>query len=67
MGGQSGMCDLQEPYAGLSESGDVQERLSAVVDFEVFRPTAECCADAQYLVAPGTFSGRAWSTRLWIG
>lgn len=33
-----GFFDLDERYAGLSATGDPLERLSAVVDFEMFRP-----------------------------
>ena len=32
-----GLFDLDERYAALSKSGDPLERLSAVVDFEMFR------------------------------
>ena len=38
MAGQAGLFDLQDRYAELSKSGDPLERLSSVVDFEVFRP-----------------------------
>jgi transposase, IS5 family len=38
MGGSPGFFDLDERYAALSASGDPLERLSAVVDFEIFRP-----------------------------
>lgn len=41
MGGQAGLFDLQDRYAELSKSGDPLERLLAVVDFEVFRPTPD--------------------------
>ncbi len=34
---QPGFFDLDERYAALSKSGDPLERLSAVVDFEIFR------------------------------
>lgn len=37
MAGQPGFFDLDERYAALSQAGDPLERLSAVVDFEVFR------------------------------
>jgi transposase, IS5 family len=37
MFGQPGFFDVDERYAKLSEAGDPLERLSAVVDFEVFR------------------------------
>ena len=33
-----GFFDLDERYAALSKAGDPLERLSAVLDFEVFRP-----------------------------
>ncbi|GMG84567.1 hypothetical protein LNKW23_37830 [Paralimibaculum aggregatum] len=35
---QPGFFDLYERYRALSKSGDPLERLSAVVDFEMFRP-----------------------------
>jgi IS5 family transposase len=38
MSGSSGLFDLDERYAALSASGDPLERLSLVVDFEIFRP-----------------------------
>jgi transposase, IS5 family len=38
MGGSLGLFDLDERYAALSAFGDPLERLSAVVDFEIFRP-----------------------------
>lgn len=38
MSGQPGFFDLDERYRALSKSGDPLERLSAVVDFEMFRP-----------------------------
>lgn len=41
MAGQGGLFDLDERYAGLSASGDPLERLSRVVDFEVFREDLE--------------------------
>jgi len=37
MVGQPGLFDLDERYAALSATGDPLERLSAVVDFEMFR------------------------------
>lgn len=37
MAGQLGFFDLSDRYAALSAAGDPLERLSAVVDFEVFR------------------------------
>jgi IS5 family transposase len=41
MGRQSGFFDLEEQLATLSAKGDGLERLSAVVDFELFRPELE--------------------------
>jgi transposase, IS5 family len=41
MGRQAGFFDLEERLAGLSAKGDGLERLSAVVDFELFRPELE--------------------------
>ena len=38
MGVQPGFFDLDRRYSELSETGDPLERLSAVVDFEMFRP-----------------------------
>jgi transposase, IS5 family len=38
MADQRGFFDLDERYAALSKAGDPLERLSAVVDFEIFRP-----------------------------
>ncbi|MBO1077193.1 transposase [Roseomonas marmotae] len=38
MVGQPGFFDVDERYAVLSAAGDPLERLSAVVDFEIFRP-----------------------------
>ena len=37
MAGQPGFFDLDNRYAALSEAGDPLERLSAVIDFELFR------------------------------
>jgi len=37
MVGQAGFFDLDEHYAVLSASGDPLERLSRVVDFDIFR------------------------------
>lgn len=36
-----GFFDLDERYAALSATGDPLERLAAVVDFEMFRPTLD--------------------------
>jgi IS5 family transposase len=41
MGRQPGFFDLEERLAGLSAKGDGLERLSAVIDFELFRPELE--------------------------
>jgi transposase, IS5 family len=41
MAGQAGFFDLEERLASLSKKGDDLERLSAVVDFELFRPELE--------------------------
>jgi IS5 family transposase len=41
MGRQAGFFDLEERLAGLSAKGDGLERLSAAVDFELFRPELE--------------------------
>ena len=38
MAGSPGFFDLDDRYAALSATGDPLERLSAIVDFEVFRP-----------------------------
>jgi len=37
MMGQAGFFDIDERYAALSKANDPLERVSAVVDFEVFR------------------------------
>ena len=37
MAGQPGFFDVDERYAALSAAGDPLERLSSVVDFEIFR------------------------------
>ena len=41
MPGQAGFFDVEERLAGLSKKGDDLERLSAVVDFELFRRELE--------------------------
>jgi transposase, IS5 family len=41
MGRQPGFFDLEERLAGLSAKGDGLERLSAAIDFELFRPELE--------------------------
>ena len=41
MGSQPGFFDLEQRLAGLSAKGDGLERLSAVIDFELFRPELE--------------------------
>ena len=38
MGRPAGFFDVEERLAGLSKKGDELERLSALVDFEEFRP-----------------------------
>jgi len=38
MPGQPGLFDVDERYGALSAAGDPLERLTAVVDFELFRP-----------------------------
>jgi len=38
MAGQPGFFDLEDRLAALSVAGDPLERLSAAVDFEIFRP-----------------------------
>ena len=37
MSDQRGFFDLDERYAALSRAGDPLERLSSVIDFEIFR------------------------------
>ena len=37
MAGQPGLFDLDERYAALSSAGDPLERLTMVLDFELFR------------------------------
>ncbi len=37
MGGQPGFFDNEERLRELSEAGDPLERLTAVIDFEIFR------------------------------
>jgi IS5 family transposase len=54
MADQRGFFDLDERYAALSKAGDPLERLSRVVDFEVFR--AEL--DAALKRSDGTRGGR---------
>jgi transposase, IS5 family len=41
MAGQAGLFDLEERLARLSAKGDNLERLSAIIDFELFRPELE--------------------------
>lgn len=38
---QTGLFDLENRYASLSEAGDPLERLNAVMDWEIFRPILE--------------------------
>src|SRR5918994_5730066 len=45
MRGQPGWFDLDERYAALSSAGDPLERLTAVVDFELFRPELEAALE----------------------
>ena len=54
MADQRGFFDLDERYAALSKAGDPLERLSKVVDFEVFR--AEL--DAALQLSDGARGGR---------
>ena len=35
---QTGLFDLENRYASLSEAGDPLERLDAVIDWTIFRP-----------------------------
>ena len=44
---QNSLFDLQNRYASLSEAGDPLERLNAVIDWELFRPTLECINPAE--------------------
>ena len=41
MAGQAGFFDAEERLKSLSAAGDPLERLSRVVDFELFRPDLE--------------------------
>ncbi|MXP66089.1 IS5 family transposase [Roseomonas sp. M0104] len=41
MAGQPGFLDVEERYAVLSAAGDPLERLTAVVEFEIFHPVLE--------------------------
>ena len=41
MSGQRGFFDLDERYAALSAAGDPLQRLTSVIDFEVFRPVLD--------------------------
>lgn len=54
MSEQRGFFDLDERYAALSKAGDPLERLSEVVDFEVFRPEL----DAALKRSDGSKGGR---------
>jgi IS5 family transposase len=40
--GQPGFFDLSDRYEALSAAGDPLERLTAVVDFEVFPLPTDC-------------------------
>ncbi len=35
---QNSLFDLENRYASLSKTGDLPERLNAVIDWEIFRP-----------------------------
>ena len=37
-GMQNSLFDLENRYASLSKTGDLPERLNAVIDWEIFRP-----------------------------
>ena len=54
MADQRGFFDLDERYAALSKAGDPLERLSAVIDFEIFWPEL----DAALNRSDGTRGGR---------
>ena len=41
MRGQAGFFDIEERLKELSTKGDTLERLSGLVDFELFRPDLE--------------------------
>ena len=41
MRGQAGFFDIEERLKELSAKGDTLERLSGLVDFELFRPDLE--------------------------
>lgn len=55
MSDQRGFFELVERYAALSKAVDPLERLSGVVDFEVFRPVL----DAALKRSDGSKGGRA--------
>jgi hypothetical protein len=38
---QPGLFDLSDRYESLSKFGDPLEKINAVIDFEVFRPSME--------------------------
>ena len=59
MAGQPGFSDVEERYAALSTAGDPMERLSAVVDFEIFRPVLEAALRGRIATA----STRGWPSR----
>lgn len=50
---QNSLFDLQNRYASLSEAGDPLERLNAVIDWELFRPTLERIAPTERKSAAG--------------
>ena len=35
---QNSLFDLENRYASLSKTGDLPERLNAIIDWEIFRP-----------------------------
>ena len=53
MSGQSGFWDFEDRLAELSAEGDPLEKLSATVDFEMFRPLLR----AQPKIKLSDFSG----------
>jgi len=55
MRGQPGFFDVEERLKELSAKGDALERLSGVVDFELFRRDLE-------RAGPPAMAARAWSS-----
>ena len=47
MRGQAGFFDVDERLKELSSKGDALERLSAIVGFELFRPSLAPCVARQ--------------------